>query len=465
MSTNEQPAGRPAARSPTDLGYYALAVAAGLAIGALGTAFHLSADALLGAHFGLQERFSLPVAILLSMAGSIVMVLVALALVRNFAPEAAGSGVQEIEGAMSGLRELRWARILPVKFVAGVLSIGSGLVLGREGPTIHIGASVGAAIAELRRLPATETRGLYAAGAAAGLATAFNAPLAAVLFVVEETRKQFPYTFRTYLAVILACFCATVVTQEIAGVGPDLRIVAPEQPPQHLFQFLILGLFLGVCGVVFNRVLLWSLDCFQAVARRSPYLLPTIVAGTIGALLVVMPDVTRGGETLIIHLVGEHRSVLGLLILVAMRFATTMTSYPAGVPGGVFAPILTLATCIGLAAAAVLNAVLPGPDAAADALAIAAMGGLFASTVGAPLVGIVLVAELTGSYTVILPTIATCALSCIVARALGGRPIYEQLLERTLRLEGHAGAPKGDDTPLALGWEDRTTPPADDGRR
>jgi CIC family chloride channel protein len=245
------------------------------------------------------------------------MVLAALALVRNFAPEAAGSGVQEIEGAMIGLRKLRWRRVLPVKFVAGILSIGSGLVLGREGPTIHIGASVSAAIADLRRFPMVETRGLYAAGAAAGLAAAFNAPLAAVLFVVEETRQQFPYTFRTYLAVILASFCSTVVTQQIAGVGPDLRIAASEPGAGALPQFLILGVVLGGFGVVFNRTLLWSLDRFQAVGRRAPYLLPAMVAAVIGALLVVMPDATRGGETLILHLVDEHRTMLGLLSLVA----------------------------------------------------------------------------------------------------------------------------------------------------
>lgn len=450
----EAPGDTTPTHSPTDLWFYLVTVAAGLCVGAVGTFFHLAADAALSVHSRIANEFLLVPAMVLSAAASVAMVLVALMLVRRFAPETAGSGVQEIEGAMIGLRPLRWRRVLPVKYFAGVLSIGSGLVLGREGPTIHIGASICAAFAENGRFARTETRGLYAAGAAAGLAAAFNAPLAAVLFVVEETRKQFPYTFRTYMGVIIAAFLSTVVTQEIAGVGADLRIAAPHPPVWQLLLFLGLGAVLGGFGVLFNRVLLWSLDVFATIEARLPFVLPLIVAAAIGALLVAMPEVTQGGESLILQLVAEHRSVAGLLFLVALRFLTTMASYPTGVPGGIFAPILTMATCVGLAIAALLNAILPGAGVASDAFVIAAMGGLFAATVRAPLVGIVLVAELTGSYTVLLPTIATCAVASVVAQKLGGRPIYEQLLDRTLRRAGIAVPAESEALPVELGFSD-----------
>jgi CIC family chloride channel protein len=140
----------------------------------------------------------------------------ALFLVRRFAPEASGSGVQEIEGALDGVRELRWRRVIPAKFAGGLLALGGGLVLGREGPTIQIGGNVGQMIGESFRLPTAVQRTLVAAGAGAGLAAAFNAPLAGVLFVLEEMRPQFKYTFTSVQAVVIACAVADVAARGLS---------------------------------------------------------------------------------------------------------------------------------------------------------------------------------------------------------------------------------------------------------
>lgn len=437
-----------------DFAYFAIAILVGSVVGAIGTVFHISTEG--AAHWPALVHDTLAGPLLLPGMALIaaLMVLASVWLVRTYCPEAAGSGVQEIEGAMEGLREVRWWRILPVKFVGGVLALGSGLVVGREGPTIHMGASVAQACADRFGLSTRDMRGLLAAGGAAGLAAAFNAPLAAILFVIEETRRQFPYGLRTYTAVILASVTSAIVTESIAGVGPDMRIDVPDMPLAMLPAFVVLGAILGAVGVVFNKSVLWSLDAARAVGLKwSFYLVPAVVGAVIGILLIVRPEATLGGEQLAVALAQERLPLLVLASIVVIRFVMTMASYSTGVPGGIFAPILALATSIGVLFGTALDFVIGLPPGALAALGVAAMGGLFSSAVRAPLVGMVLVAELTGAYTLLVPVILTCVFANMVADALGGEPIYELLLNRTLRLAGKTPPP-----PLAEdqigGWDE-----------
>ncbi|QTL06175.1 H(+)/Cl(-) exchange transporter ClcA [Aquabacter sp. L1I39] len=420
-----------------DSAYYAIAILVGAGVGAIGTFFHIATTE--AAHWPTLVRDTVEGPFLLPGMAALaaIMVVASVWLVRTYCPEAAGSGVQEIEGAMEGLRQVRWRRILPVKFVGGVLALGSGLVVGREGPTIHMGASVAQACAEKFGLSLRDTRGLLAAGGAAGLAAAFNAPLAAILFVIEETRRQFPYGLRTYTAVILASVTSAIVTESIAGVGPDMRIEVPDMPLALLPAFVVLGAILGAVGVVFNKSVIWSLDTARAVGLRwSFYLVPAVVGAIIGVLVIVRPEATLGGEQLAEGLAAEGLPLLILAGIVVIRFVMTMASYSTGVPGGIFAPILALATSIGVLFGTALDFAIGLPAGALAAFGIAAMGGLFSSAVRAPLVGMVLVAELTGAYTLLVPVILTCVFANMVADALGGEPIYELLLNRTLRLAG-----------------------------
>jgi CIC family chloride channel protein len=433
---------RPADHPISDGAYYFLAALCGVATGVVGAAFHLVVDNLvtwpgwLVARFG-NEWPTIALAAGIAAAGLVA----AFFITRTFAQEAAGSGVQEIEGAMEGLREVRWRRILPVKFVGGVLALSSGLVAGREGPTIHMGASIAQAISERMGLTEAELRGLLAAGAAAGLAAAFNAPLAAILFVIEETRKQFRYTFRSYTAVIIASAASAIGMELVGGTAPPLRLDNAEMPLSLIPAFLVLGALLGALGIVFNSTLLFMLDWTAATFRRVPFVPALVVGAAAGALAIVLPQAVGGGELIIPGLVTGNLAVTTLLALGLIRFVGAVVSYPVGVPGGIFAPLLTIATVFGLLAAVLLNAIVPLPPLAAAAFAIAAMGGLFSATIRAPLVGVVLAAELTGGYALLLPLIVTCVTANAVAQALGGRPVYELLLERTLRLAGKAVPP------------------------
>ncbi|MDR6952776.1 CIC family chloride channel protein [Ancylobacter sp. 3268] len=420
-------------------GYHMVAVLVGLAVGVAGVAFHLGVEGLTAAWPALlRDTLGLAGTALYTAAALVAaaMAVASLFLVRRFAPEAGGSGVPEIEGAMEGLREVRWKRVLPVKFAAGLLSLSSGMVLGREGPTIHIGASIAKAAADVTRMSSEDMRGLLAAGGAAGLAAAFNAPLAAVLFVIEETRRQFPYSARTYVGVILASLASAVVTESLTGNTPYMRLPASAMPLTALPAFVLLGAVLGAVGVGFNRTLVWSLDHVRRLGlATSFYLFPLAIGLVVGPLIFLLPEATQGGEVLAVQLATENRPLAVLAVIVLIRFVMTMASYSTGVAGGIFAPILALATTIGLTFGTALELVLPLPENTHLALAIAAMGGLFAATIGAPLVGMVLVMELTGAYALLVPVMLATIVSNMVAQALGGRPIYETLLERTLAIE------------------------------
>ena len=458
------PGDRPRRPSISDGLFYWVAGACGFATGIVGGAFHLTVDALLRWPTWLVDRLGPGVwTIVAAAAIAAVGVTLAFLLTRYVAPEAAGSGVPEVEGALEGLREVRWRRVLPVKFLGGVLGLSSGLVAGREGPTIHMGAAIGAALAERLKLDRLDLHALLAAGAAAGLSAAFNAPLAAVLFVIEETRKQFRYTFRSYVGVIAASAASAFGMELVGGTAPPLRIDTHAMPLLLLPVFMVLGAGLGVLGVLFNRCLVGALDWRAAAFKRAPFVYAVLVGASVGALAMLLPFAVGGGETLIPSMVVTDLPIFTLLLIAAVRFIGTMASYPVGVPAGIFSPMLAFATMMGLIFGVLIEAglawgSLPVPPMIGAAFAVAAMGGLFSATIRAPLVGVVLVVELTGGYELILPVIVTCVTAHVVAEWLRGRPIYEVLLERTLRLAGQVprarsttvSSPVGIDEPTML---------------
>jgi CIC family chloride channel protein len=360
--------------------------------------------------------------------------LAAIELVRRVAPEAGGSGVQEIEGALDDLRPLRWRRVLPVKFVGGLLSLGAGLVLGREGPTIQMGGNLGKMLADTFKLSQTDLHTLVAAGAGAGLSAAFNAPLAGILFVVEEMRPQFKYNFLSVHSVLIASAMADIVLRLLMGQDPDISLATLAPPPlESLWLFPILGAAFGFLGVLFNRLLVATLDFLSGLQGWNYRLIGLYVGGAAGLVGAFYPDFVGGGYHLIPRALELGIPTTLLLVLFVGRFGATMVSYGSGAPGGIFTPMLTLATLFGMWTGHFAHAAFPSLIDHPQIFALAGMGALFSATVRAPLTGIALTVEITGNYNVILPLILTCMVAAIVAQGLGGRPIYTVLLERTLK--------------------------------
>ncbi len=361
-------------------------------------------------------------------------------LVHRFCPEAAGSGIPEIEGAMDGMRPVRWWRVIPVKFLGGMGALGSGMVLGREGPTVQMGGAIGRMVTDIFRVKNEDTRhSLLASGAAGGLAAAFNAPLAGIMFVVEEMRPQFRYSLISIRAVIISSMSACIVFRMIRG--QDAVITMPQyQAPEiaSLWLFLTLGVLFGVFGVIFNRLVTISQDLFARIHKndRKRYLCTgTLLGGMFGITLLYIPELTGGGIWLIPNITNGDYGAGFLLLLFIGRIFTTMMCFGSGAPGGIFAPMLALGTLFGYAFGVTVKGIYPELNIDPGMFAIAGMGALFAATVRAPITGILLVIEMTNNYYLILPLITTCLGAVVVAHMFGGQPIYSQLLHRTLKNE------------------------------
>ena len=421
---------------------YFQALLIGLIVGILGSAFHYCLnnmpDLKIVSLFA-DDGYGMAISAALLSA---TMVGLAFILVRRFASEAAGSGIQEIEGTMAGLRTIRGLRVLLVKFFAGILAMGSGLVLGREGPTIHMGGCIGKLIGDKSQTSKDTMNKLLAGGAAAGLSVAFSAPLGAILFVTEEMRRRFNYTFVSLHAVILSSITAKLVNDQVFGMTPELPVqlqlwLPKLPPPEHILYllpwFLILGGMIGILGVFFNTVLLSYLRFTDRLERSTKLILALVVGAIAGALLVVDSTFVHGGESLVEQIFSRSPTISVLLTIFIIRLIMTVLSYGVGVPGGIFAPMLALGAVAGLSLGIIVNDIFPGLELHHGAFAIASMGALFAATVRAPLTGIVLVAEMTASFELLPALIVTCMVASITANALGSKPIYDLLLERTLQ--------------------------------
>jgi len=361
---------------------------------------------------------------------------IALFLVKKFAPEASGSGVQEIEGALDELRPLRWKRVLPIKFIASLFSLGSGLLLGREGPTIQIGANIGKMTTDIFKTHENKTNPLVSAGAAAGLASAFNAPFAGIIFVIEEMHGHFRYNFFSVAAIMVASGTADFVVRVMVGADSVIQMtVFPSPVLSSIWLFLVLGVFFSLIGYLFNKFLIIALDFFKDLSHIA-----LVLSGIIAGIVVVVagsyfPEMIGGGYKTISQVLDHSFTLYFLIILFVGRMILTIFSYGSGVPGGIFAPMLALGVIFGMLFGSVMQHYFPDLVSHPGIYAIAGMAGIFASTVRAPLTGLVLAVEMTSNYELILPLIITTVTASVVTTQLGNEPIYTTLLKRTLANE------------------------------
>lgn len=360
-------------------------------------------------------------------------------LVRRFSPEAAGSGIPHVKAVVMNERTLDWKRVLPVKFVAGVAAIGGGLALGREGPTIQMGAATGLMVAESLRVKGgrSERTALITAGAGAGLAAAFNAPLAGLIFVLEELQGNF--TPVVFVAAFLASVTADVVGRVLTGEMPVFALRSMPVPRLDALPLaIVLGALCGLAGVVFNRCLLKSLDFFDRLRHWPPFAVGASVGVLVGIVGWCVPDAAGSGGALAERALTGEFALRSLGLLFAVRFVLTMVSYGSGAAGGIFAPLLVLGALGGLAIARVVAWVVPAWAIQPEVFAVIGMGGLLTAIVRAPLTAIVLMIELTGQYDFMVPLLASCLVAYGVAEGLRDRPIYEALRLRANGLRDSA---------------------------
>ncbi len=351
-------------------------------------------------------------------------------LVQRFAPEAAGSGIPHLRAVLNRWRGIVPARLLPVKFLGGVLAIGGGMAMGREGPTVQMGGAIGQIVAQWTGATRAETRALIAAGAGAGLAAAFNAPLAGMIFVLEEIQRDFrPAVFTS---AFVACITGDLMTRLLVGPLPTFRVASVTVPAiSALPCYIALGLVAGFLGVVFNRAILGSLTFFERLRHWPSGVAGALVGAALGAIGFGHPELLGGGHELAQSALTGQGALSIMLMLFIVRFIMTMGSYGTGAAGGIFAPLLVLGAQIGLVCALVMQTFVPNLVSPVN-FAIVGMAAYFTAIVRAPLTGIVLIAEMTSGYSLLLPLLAACCTSYAVAELCRETPIYEALLERSL---------------------------------
>jgi CIC family chloride channel protein len=357
-------------------------------------------------------------------------------LVRRFAPEASGSGIPEIEGALEELRPVRWWRVIPVKFFGGMGTLGAGMVLGREGPTVQLGGNIGRMVSDLLRIKHGEARHSLLATGAAGLAAAFNAPLAGILFILEEMRPQFRYNLISIKAVFIGVIMASIVFRTFNGESPVIAVGQLSNAPVNtLWLYLVLGMLFGLVGVLFNRLVFLFQDGFQHIYAGRTWRTLVVggcIGGGCGILALLYAPGAGGGFELIPDAASGGFTFYALIVMFLVRLLTTLLCFCSGAPGGIFAPMLALGTVLGTAYGVGVAELFPAYGLQAGTFAIAGMGALFAASVRAPLTGIVLVLEMTDNYQLILPMIITCLGATLLAQFLGGKPLYSSILARTL---------------------------------
>lgn len=345
-------------------------------------------------------------------------------------PNIKGSGIPQVELQLQGKLEMNWWSVCWKKFVAGSISIGSGLLLGREGPSIQLGASVAQGIAETLKSNRVQKNIFISSGAGAGLAAAFNAPIAGLMFVLEEVHHTFSPLVA--LTTLTAALVANFVSLNLFGGRPSLNLGNDQIFPLAYDGYVvILGLLLGLAGWVYHHYTLKLPELFQRFFPKVPPHYYCVIA-----FLAIIPfglwnpHLLGGGGEMILGLLAKEQTLQFLGLIFLLRFFYSMLSYGTGLPGGIFLPILSLGALIGLIYAEFVIRYFGVDPSVRVSFVFFAMAGYFAAIGKAPLTALLLVTEMVGGLNQLMP-LGICTLTAyIVADFLKMGPIYEILAER-----------------------------------
>lgn len=360
----------------------------------------------------------------------------------QLSPRASGSGIQDVEAVWRRQAPLPGLGIVPIKYAGGLASLGvAGLVLGREGPTVHMGSTLGSTAGRWLGLSEPDQRLLYAAVGGAGLAVAFNAPIGGALFALEEVTRT--VKVRVVLVTIFSTSIAVACSRLIIGDRPDFAVGDVPVPPLGMLAvFLVFGAVTGLVGVVYNRLVVGMLQVTDSMQRIGPVTRAGLIGALIGLLIWIDPLLVGGGDALTQQILsGQPLLLLAAVGYLVVRFLVGPLSYAAGTPGGLFAPLLAVGAVWGTVFHGVAVALVPAVGESAVPLAIVGMAAFFAATVRAPITGIALIVEMTAITSLTVPMLAACAAAILVAHAIHGAPVYDSLRGRMLRLQSPPPAP------------------------
>jgi CIC family chloride channel protein len=362
-------------------------------------------------------------------------------LVRRFSPHASGSGIPQVEAILHGDLPMQSPRLVAVKFGGGLLAIGAGGALGREGPSVQMGAVVTRLIGQVFRRPWPDLQRLIAAGAGAGLAVAFNAPLAGAVFVLEELVQRFEP--RMAMAALGASGAAILIARLFLGNAPDFQVAIatqavtatgplPYATAATLPLYLVLGVFAGVAAAGYNRAIIGMIVLAERLERLPVELQAAAIGAGIGIIGWFLPGLIGGGDEITQRVLAGGMAIGAIPLAFVVRFWLGPVSYAARTPGGLFAPLLVLGAQLGLVWGGLCQLAFPTLGIHPEAFAVVGMAAFFTGVVQAPVTGIVLVTEMTAAFTTLLPMVAAGFTAMLTVRLLRVPPIYDRLRERVV---------------------------------
>ena len=343
--------------------------------------------------------------------------------------DSAGSGIPQVYAEVKGHMEANWAKVLFSKIVSGVLTALGGLSLGPEGPSVQIGGMAGKGVAKLFKGSKTDELRLILVGSAVGITAAFNAPLAGVLFVLEEINHGFDKTL-VFIALVSA-IVSDFISKVIFGQSTQLTFIIPNIPLGYYWLLVVLGVLIGLLGYVYNVGMVRSSD-FVSSLKIPSWLKFVGVFMVSGVVALTVPEISDGGHFMMSMLDVAMPSLGVLVMLLVLKYLFSMFSFSSGAPGGIFLPILVLGAYIG---AAFGSAVVPAFGLEQDLVykfIVISMAGFFAATVRSPITGVVLIAEMCGSTESLVAMVIVSLIAYVVPTLLGNEPIYESLYDRLL---------------------------------
>lgn len=351
--------------------------------------------------------------------------------ILDWEPMCSGSGIPQVSGEMKGYLDMNWIRVLIAKIVGGTLCIIGGMSLGREGPSVQLGAMAGKGLAKVRKYDKTDEQTLITCGAGAGLSAAFNAPLAGVLFSLEELHKNF--NSFVIISTMTGAAIADFFSKYIFGFSTVFQFEELEVFPLRYYGVLVvLGILLGCAGAIYNKGMLFVQTLYKKITPSMQKFKLFIPFFCSGILVLFMPEVLAGGHAMVEILERSNQLLLYLIVLLVVKFLFSAICFGSGAPGGIFFPLLVLGAYIG-AIFGTISIHVVGMDAGLiNTFIILSMAGIFSSIVRAPITGIILIAEMTGTMEHFIALVFVCIISYVFAYAMNSDPIYESLLERIL---------------------------------
>ncbi len=391
-----------------------------------------------------------------------IMILIALAItwLLMLEPDIAGSGIPQVEAELRGQKDMCWYKVLFAKMAGCALAIGGGLALGREGPSIQLGAMVGKGVSRAGHRLLTEERLLITCGAGAGLSAAFGAPLAGALFALEELHRNF--SAEVLLSTMAASAASDFVAANVFGLTPVFGFeIEHSLPLSQYWAVILVGIVVGFFGIIYNKTIAFMQNLFDRIGngfansfrverpaidgedweigktddntrvkRIATFTKLFVMFGVAFIMAFVYPEALGSGSYLVGEISRGEFTLAALVILVIVKFIFSTGSFGSGSPGGIFLPLLVLGAVSGGLICRILG-IFGFNQNYITALVVVAMAGYFSAIVRAPITGVVLITEMTGDFTSLLPLVLVSLIAYVIPEYFGIDPIYTQLLRRS----------------------------------